>query len=261
MTDPTDWATSSDGKYKYCTFGHNAAKNDVNVVGNPFYPASGAAYAPISVYEELTRLATLYRFATLARVTYEVYPPTNWRMTGSTVGVNDPLFTGEYYARIEPMSIRMFGCDLHEYPQGPLSDNANTNQLAVANMLGLNVQPQMHEPDRVDYDDSARGSEIFEKLFEDRRIAIFSGLKAKKFVWRPATRFDHWYKKFDLDKINDAQNVASNRDDDQRVGGLWLGIDWSHFHVQGGEGGSSETIFHLPFVLKVKFAFEVTGRT
>lgn len=264
MTDPTNWRLSADGKYRYLSFLHQPARNDVNMnSGAPFYPptADASATAPITVYEELCRLASLYRFATLARVTYDVYPPTNWRMFGQTAGIEDPIVSGEYYSRIQPLSVRMFGCDLHEYPNGTLADGTNNLQMDVVKFLGLNNQPVLQPPDTVDYDNSARGSEVFEKLFEDRRVKIFSGMKRKKFVWRPATRFDSWYRKIDLDKVNDAQNTLSDRDDDQRIGGMWLAIDWSHFAAQNNELTASESIASLPYVIKVKFAFLVTGRT
>lgn len=266
MTNPSLWLTSNDGKYKYCSFSHQPARNDINVLGTPFWPTTlGSDNAPVSVWSELSQLATLYRTAQLVRITYELYPPVNWRFasgeTSTTIFGEGTSSTTTYTSNIHPMSCRIFHCMLHEMPNGTISDNSNQQTITPGNLLGWNARPDLFHPDReTTLDGSTRGREKFEKLFEDRRIKIFQGQRRRKVVWLPVTRFDKMYTRFDLDRIsNSIDGGLGTTDDDQRCGASWWAVDWSSFAP--AENISQSAIQALPFMMKVKFAFLCIGRT
>lgn len=272
MTNPKLWASSNDYKYRYISFSHQPARFDNPVVGDPYWPRITSNNINVSVFKELEQLSGLYRTATLIRVTYDVYPPTNWRFDNQsqtdTQVVGDAqaptgYISNTFSSRVHPMSVRFFQCMLHEYPNGTISDGQDRQTVTPVNMLGLNALPDLFHPDRLNtLDGSTRGQEVFEKLFEDRRIKILQGMRRRKFVWRPRTRFDKMYTTFDLDRIQGAADTSGSTDDDQRCGACWFAIDFSNYSSQiAGQNLSVSEIDALPFMVRVRFAFKCTGRT
>lgn len=273
ICSPADWVTSSGSDYKIATVLHQPMRSDVGVWNQnggiePGTPNNGRQMYTANCRDDILYFARLYNWARVKSVSLRI----EWlgcQVRKAQRGLTN-LQVGNidfYELEFDTAGTSLYCKRLHEQADRGIADNVNADQLAVANQLGLNNRPRLVYPD-MDNTMANPGTMRVGNLLGTAGVKLlrFSRQKRVKILrWKPITKFDYAYSKWDLIRTANGTGIGGAYDDDARCGGWWFAQDsmLNTGAVTGwdtGVGTSSATRIDF-FRVAVNYHWTLSSRT
>lgn len=263
--DMANGALSDDNKYVAHMISHQLIRNDdndfnstSNMIG---FTGTTALSIVLSLWHSIANWAGAFKRAKALGITYKI----EWkgRIDQEADGAVDGF---ETRLRRIGGTEQLYVARGHESFPGQLSDGNNSTSLSITNMLGLGGSPVIHWPH---YNRELQQNQDtfttlpttpWTSLYGDRRVKCltFSPQRNIHWVkWKPVSRLDKIYSRYNLDRTHSAASAVSAFDDDQRCGAI--AFYRNLFDVTGFTGDADETlntersIYTITAYIRVKF--------